>query len=484
MAPSIKLLSETPKPTPVSSTPQVTVNAANTTPAASSATTSSSATSMSINTSVDFSYVSEEEKQKRASYSAKDWAKELNKSSLFKGSRITDNAGHTEYNLINNKEWRVDVKKDSDNDGDIKDEELKSVSLLEAMVDSYDSVLDLYIREQMEAIVEKYGPSCNYNLRAIFGNPNSQAIMDLAKLGIRADAVGDHEAWQNRTYTFSLVDMSGLSENATDEEIWAHVYSDSAEILEDAQGKKGSMIFADCLTADGTAQGAEMNLASILDQMGHECVSKADFIGHEDEYDKLMAEIEAGLKANKFASSGETINDKYGETLKMYEAVCAVYGINAHAYGNKGWHCKARSFEQTKNAILAMGAALFTRSGCATTGLNLGIGLKDLNEDGLITADEILKAKTAADEAVEEEKAQNPDEYDKDITTVDEVIQDEVAGFTMRDINSALDYVEIQLGENPDKKLETIVDEYAKLEGIEDKDELFKVLNKKMTFAQ
>ena len=76
------------------------------------------------------------------------------------------------------------------------------------------------------------------NLKGIFGDPNSPANIELARLGIRADAVGDHDVWQNRTYTFSLVDMSGLPEDATDEEILAHVYKEDAEILEDANGKK------------------------------------------------------------------------------------------------------------------------------------------------------------------------------------------------------------------------------------------------------
>jgi hypothetical protein len=85
--------------------------------------------------------------------------------------------------------------------------------------------------------------------------------------------------------------MSGLPDDATDEEIMAYVYGDNAEILEDAAGKKGSIIFADCLTSDGTAQGAEMNLSSILDQMGYECVSKADFMGQEQQYYDLLENI-------------------------------------------------------------------------------------------------------------------------------------------------------------------------------------------------
>lgn len=453
--------------------------------AANTSASKNATTPNDIYTPIDFSFVSDEEKQKREKYNSEQWAKELSKHEFYKGSRITDNARRVKSSLLDNEEWRVDVRKDSDNDGDIKDEELKSIPLVEAIVDSYDSALDLYIEKQMQEVIEKYGKGRFYNLRTIFGDPNSQAIMDLAKLGIRADAVGDHEVWQNRTYTFSLVDMSGLPEDATDEEIWAHVYSDEAEILEDAQGKKGSIIFADCLTADGTAQGAEMNLSSILDQMGYECVSKADFIGKEDEYYQMMEDIEAGLKANKFASSGETINDKYGETLKMYDAVCAVYGINAHAYGHDGWFCKARSFEQTKNAIERLGAALYSRSNTATTGLNLGIGVKDFDNDGKITATEILQAKDNADKAVEEERKNNPEEYkEKEPQTVNDVIQNPTGGFTMQDINSALEYVEKQLGEDPNAKLETIVDKYAKLEGIENADELYKVLNKKMTFAQ
>jgi len=332
--------------------------------------------------------------------SAHDAANDLfrNSNGLY-DRRILDNARNIEKNLINNEEWRVDTRKDMNGDGkidnnDIVNEDLnndgkidendscESIALVDAIVDSFDSELDLYIEEQFNQIIEKYGPNCTYNLRAMFGSPNSPAIVELAKLGIRADAVGDHDVWQNRTYALSLVDMSDLPENATDEEILAHVYADDAEILQDAQGNKGSIIFADCLTADGTAQGAEMNLSSMLDQLGYECVSKADYMGKEQEYQDLLQNIKAGLDNNLYKGSNATIEAVYGRTLTMSQAVCAVYGINGNAYGVEGWFCKARTFEQTQNAVEALGDNLY----------HLTCGKIDLDGDGEISEIEIAKA--------------------------------------------------------------------------------------------
>lgn len=272
--------------------------------------------------------------------------------------------------------WTVDMREDTNGDGKVdNDDELVTKSLVDAIVDSYDSELDLYIENKLQEVIETYGPSCTYNLRAIFGSPDSQAVKELAKLGIRADGIGDHDNWQNRTYTFSLVDMSGLSEDATDEEIMAYVYSDDAEILQDAAGNKGSIIFADCLTADGTAQGAEMNLSSILDQMGYECVSKADFLGKEQDYNDLLSNIQAGLDNNLYASSGDTIQTKYGETLTIMQAVCAVYDINGDAPGQ--WRIKGRTYEQTKSAVDRLGDSLY-KGGRAQKGAAVNYGITDV----------------------------------------------------------------------------------------------------------
>ena len=384
------------------------------TPASSGSSTSYSATAITFNQTYSSSlydeiYGKEEENKYTSAYDAA-FDLQKNGNGLF-DRRILDNAALVEKNLVNNEEWRVDQRQDSNGDGVIDEtDELASASLLDAIVDSFDSELDLYIESQLQEVIETYGPSCNYNLRAIFGSPNSPATIELAKLGIRADAVGDHDHWQNRTYTFSLVNMEG-TEDMTDEEILAHVYSDDAEILQDAQGNKGSIIFADCLTADGTAQGAEMNLSSILDQMGYECVSKADFMGNEDAYAELLVNVKAGLDNNQYASSNSTINTMYGETLTMAQAVCAVYGINADAPGQ--WSCN-RTFEQTKQMVDKLGDSLY-KGGSATKGEAINYGIEnfkkdfnidnyDTNNDGIISEQEAAEFEKDLEKAADEIK--------------------------------------------------------------------------------
>ena len=116
--------------------------------------------------------------------------------------------------LINNKDWRVDM--DIDGDG-VVDED---IALAEAVARSFDSELDLYIQENLEGLFEKY--NC-YNLRSLFGKADGEAIRELERLGIRADAVGDEDAWQNRTYAFSLVDLSGFENKGRFDELMSLV---------------------------------------------------------------------------------------------------------------------------------------------------------------------------------------------------------------------------------------------------------------------
>ena len=275
--------------------------------------------------------------------------------SLF-GRSIVDGAGKVDA-LLENDDWRVDM--DIDGDGIVD----QNISIADAIAFSCDSELDLYIQSELEKVIEKYGPSCNYNMRAMFGSPNSPALKELERLGIRADAVGDDEKWQNRTYAFSLVDTSEFgdenkarlnelaaknpNELTADEkaeleelenELHNILYDSDAKILQDEFGGKGSFIFSDCLIPDGTANGAEINLSSILDTLGYECISKADFVDDPDAYFELMDEIalqiEDGVYAPKDENANNTITALYGEkTLDISTAVRAVYTANGHAYG-------------------------------------------------------------------------------------------------------------------------------------------------------
>lgn len=313
--------------------------------------------------------------------SAHNAAFELQKggSSLF-NRRIMDNACNVEKELsiaysgvkgeeldklleAGNAIWTIDQREDTNNDGVIDEsDELVTTTLLDAIVDSYDSELDLYIEAKMQEVIEKYGSNCKYNLKSIFGSHDSEALKELASYGIVVNGIGDHDKWQNRTYTFSLVDVSQY--NGDIDKIMTAMYGDGTydengiangkvdlEILQDANGKKGSIIFSDCLTADGTAQGAEMNLSSILDSMGYDCVSKADYLGKEDEYYELLENIQTGLDNDAFAKSGATIETLYGETLTGIEAINAVYDVNSANRFMVEWSREANTFEFTRGRV-------------------------------------------------------------------------------------------------------------------------------------
>ena len=218
----------------------------------------------------------------------------LSKSSIFEGDGV--NSDHNRMAnatncLINNEKWRVSL--DTDNDGKVE-----SVKLADAIAASFDSELDLYIQEQVNKIYDKYG-TCS---KSYLGEA---ALKELALKGIRVDAVGDTDSMTNRTYSFSLIDVDDdikqlmKKQNLTEEEktkVYNAVYADDAKVMQDANGKKGSYIFADCLIPDGYAQGAEVNLSSILDQMGYDCISKADFVGHESEYWEVINEVENNIE--------------------------------------------------------------------------------------------------------------------------------------------------------------------------------------------
>ena len=284
-----------------------------------------------------------------------DAAKKLSAYDRLFGRSIVDGAGRIDA-LLENDDWRVDM--DVDGDGVIED----GVSIADAIALSCDSELDLYIQNELEKIIQKYGPECNFNMRAMFGDKNSPALVELARLGIRADAVGDDSAWQNRTYAFSLVEPvlpEGVEsiDELSDEELYNAIYHKDAKVLEDANGGKGSFIFSDCLIPDGTANGAEINLASILDTMGYECISKADFVENPDEYFALMDEI-GSMVANGEFDASSTIADIYSEnTLDISTAVRAVYTANGNAYGDyeDGYWGKAITFDENKALIERLG---------------------------------------------------------------------------------------------------------------------------------
>ncbi len=349
---------------------------------------SSSSSSSSSKSSGRSSLFEKYEKNELSFKTGRECTEGLKKFSSLFGRSVEDGYGRIN-DLLNNDEWRVDM--DIDGDGIIED----GVSLADAIALSCDSELDLYIQKELEKVFQKY--NC-YNIKQLFGKADSAALRDLERLGIRADAVGDDSAWQNRTYAFSLVDTSAfgdenkarlneLSKKAEENiysltaeekaeleklqnELHEILYADDAKILEDEFGGKGSMIFSDCLVPDGVAQGGELNLSSILDTMGYECISRADFVHDPDAYYELLDEIALKIDNGDFVPSGKDENGKavdtsirslYGEkTLDISTAVRAVYTALGHAPGQWG---KATTFEEN--------LALIEKLGLGTEGGNI-----------------------------------------------------------------------------------------------------------------
>ena len=228
-------------------------------------------------------------------------------SSLFEGDGVNcyrDRMINAICNLQDNEKWVVST--DTDGDGVYEDQ-----NLLDAIADSFDSELDLYIQETVREAMQKFG-SCSKSY------VSDECLAWLAERGIQVDAIGAEDgSFSNRVYTFSLVDENG-------------------NVLQDENGNKGSIIFGDCLIPDGYAQGAEFNLSSILDQMGYDCVSKADFIGNEEEYFEVINQVEANINNGLYESADGGIDVLYGNTKDVQLAVKQLWGGNGSAPGTGG----------------------------------------------------------------------------------------------------------------------------------------------------
>ena len=240
-------------------------------------------------------------------------------------------------NMQTNDKWKVNVE------GEEK-------ALLEAIADSFDSELDLYIQETIREAMQKFG-TCSK------GYTSDACLNWLAERGIRIDAIGTSSgedkdgngeidgSYSNRVYTFSMVEIPENFDDMTTEEKRAYVYGEDAKVLQDENGNKGSIVFGDCLIPDGYAQGAEFNLSSILDEMGYECISKADFIGNEDDYFAMMDEFDQmfgvnsdGERTGNGVYTGvETIDETYTFNRDIQASVKALWGGSGSAPGTGGY---------------------------------------------------------------------------------------------------------------------------------------------------
>lgn len=208
--------------------------------------------------------------------------------------------------IVENQDWKVNV-----NGEDMR--------LVDAIADSFDSELDLYIESVVQEIIGRDGLGSTTKFENS-GFLSPDARREMAAKGIRVDAIGDSDGkFTNRVYSFSLVDMSECPKGVDPYEWMYSEEGKEAKVLTDANGNEGSIILSDCVIPDGYYQGAEVNLSSILDAMGADAFTKADFIGKEDEYNKLISDVEAGLANGKY-SAGQSLNDLYNATKDVAQS--------------------------------------------------------------------------------------------------------------------------------------------------------------------
>lgn len=235
--------------------------------------------------------------------SAKQTLGYLNGSSLFAGEGMTaycDRIAKAVDNLLDNESWRLSI--DIDGDGNPDD-----VKLADAILESGDSELDIYVQAKVDEVINKYGTCSRSYL-------SDDAIAELEAAGIRVDSVGASDGKNsNRVYAFTLVD-------------------DEGNVIEDENGNAGNYIMADCLIPDGYAQGAERELVSIMDSMGYDCISKADFVGRESDYYDLIAQVEENLQ-NGVYESGGSIDTLYGNIKDIKQSVSDLWGGRGSAPG-------------------------------------------------------------------------------------------------------------------------------------------------------
>ena len=330
---------------------------------------------------------------------------------------------------------------------------------VEAMADSYDSVLDLYTQEQFKKVLEEYGSgtfvnNCNFlkhtkEIREKYG-------IDIKLVETKnADGSKAVQGIQNRTFEISLVD-------------------DNGNIIEDAEGNKSTILFGDWVIPDGCAQGAEFDFISVIDEAGYDCISKADFINNEafasnpefqDEngnYDpgkafaNVLGQLENeynNLKAGKTSSimqaSDQTINEATytGCTFTWWSA-----GGSGQYYGKSGL-----------DPSLLGGVSSYLEKAF------------DANNDGVLSEEEqanmansLANEKEPTEEEAKTRAKIASDDQDNFDNTSSGVAQTASVEFTNREFYQLQGVVEDGLAQNANADVEDIIRDYAKSNGLDE----------------
>ena len=187
--------------------------------------------------------------------------------------------------MVNKSSARGELKYDMNGDGT-----MESVDTASAIANSFDSVLDLYIQREVENCIKKFGKSTGSNG---FLSEKALEYLKTEKHIVVNDVQCTAAKMKGKVWSFSLVD-------------------DEGNIMQDENGKLGSCIFADGLNADGYLEKAEIQFSNVLDELGYDCISRADFKGTDKEYDQMLKEIEAGINSGLYQGSDKNIKCIYG----------------------------------------------------------------------------------------------------------------------------------------------------------------------------
>lgn len=338
----------------------------------------------------------------------------------------------------------------------VTDKDGVTKSGVEAMADSYDSVLDLLTQSQFQKVLEEYGAGTftnNNNFLKHADEIREKYGIDIKEVSTQnADGSKAVEGISHRTFEISLVDENG-------------------NIIEDADGNKSTILFGDWVIPDGTAQGAEFDFISVIDECGFDCVSKADFIDNE-----------------AFASNPD-FQDENGnyDAGKAYAYVISQLenDFNNMKSGGEGQYMK--SGEQTINEATYVGSTFtwwsaggsskyYSNSGldASLTNGSFDINDYDLDGDGELSEAEIsymIKSETekeekAAKEAKEKETGAVASEENETTQEATATLSTEVEFKKLNELNKQLDKL---LEENPDTDVDEVIKDFAKENDIDEK---------------
>lgn len=339
----------------------------------------------------------------------------------------------------------ITVTKAIDEDGDgVADSEV-TMSGVEAMADSYDSILDLYTQSQFQKVLSEYGwgtfgDGCNFMKHV-------DEIREKYGIDIKEVPTDGPDGVSHRTYEISMVDENG-------------------NIIEDADGNKSTILFGDWVIPDGCAQGAEADFIAIIDQSGFDCISKADFIDNEafannPEFQDENGNYDAGKAyayvLNQIENDFNNMQNGQGQFMKSGNQTInqATYTTSTFTWWSAGGDAQYYGNSGIDPSLLGDGGNFAE--------------LYDLDKDGTLSQEEWEKMlqdrKNKEDEeGTEEAKDKNTKNTNVQTQNTQQQGQAQVeqVRITNKNIYELEDLIAQAQAKNPNVDIEDIIEEYAK----------------------